>query len=115
MMDTNEVLEVFGSGVVLGPAGVHPLDNGCHVAKDQRMHQRCRYKEGEQKKGKGRVRQERDNGAELKGSSREGITTGILDAILMAEAWRQQRNIIFVNCKLDRFKDEKQGSATTMT
>lgn len=47
MMDTNEVLEVFGSGVVLGPAGVHPLDNGCHVAKDQRMHQRCRYKEGE--------------------------------------------------------------------
>lgn len=34
MMDTYEVLEVFGSGVVLGPAGVHPLDYGCHITKD---------------------------------------------------------------------------------
>lgn len=42
VMDTYEVLEVFGSGVVLGPARVHPLDNGCHVTKDQGMHQRCR-------------------------------------------------------------------------
>lgn len=34
MMDTYEVLEVFGSGVVLGPAWVHPLDYGCDITKD---------------------------------------------------------------------------------
>lgn len=42
VMDTYEVLEVFGSGVVLGPARVYPLDNGRHITKDQRMHQCCR-------------------------------------------------------------------------
>lgn len=51
MMDTYEVLEVFGSGVVLGPAWIHPLDNGCHVTKDQSMHQRCRCKEAEIREG----------------------------------------------------------------
>lgn len=34
MMDAYEVLEVFGSGVVLGPARVHPLDYGCHITED---------------------------------------------------------------------------------
>lgn len=47
VMDAYEVLEVFGSGVVLGPAWVHPLDNGCHIAKDQRVHECCR----EERKG----------------------------------------------------------------
>lgn len=42
MMDAYEVLEIFGFGVVLGPAGVHPLDNGCHITEDQRVHQCCR-------------------------------------------------------------------------
>lgn len=41
VMDTYEVLQVFGPGVILRPAGVHPLDNGCHIAKDQGVHQCC--------------------------------------------------------------------------
>lgn len=52
VMDTYEVLEVFGSGVVLGPARVHPLDNGCYITKDQCMHQSCRCRKREQEMDK---------------------------------------------------------------
>lgn len=51
VMDPDEVLEVFGSGVVLGPARVHPLDYGRHVTEDQRVHQRCRGTEGRNERG----------------------------------------------------------------
>lgn len=44
-MDTYEVLEVFSPGVVLGPAGIHSLDDGCYVSKNQGVHQCCREKE----------------------------------------------------------------------
>ena len=46
VVDTDEVLEVFGAGVVLGPARVHSLDDGCHVTKHQGMHQSWGETEG---------------------------------------------------------------------
>lgn len=36
----DEVLQVLGAGVVERAAGVHPLDDGGHVAKDNGVHQR---------------------------------------------------------------------------
>ncbi len=41
MVHTDEVLQVFSACVVRGPARVHALDDGRHVAKDQSVHQRC--------------------------------------------------------------------------
>lgn len=38
----DEVLQVLGAGVVEGAAGVHPLDDGGHVAEDNGVHQGCR-------------------------------------------------------------------------
>lgn len=36
----DEVPQVLGAGMVERAAGVHPLDDGGHVAKDDGMHQR---------------------------------------------------------------------------
>lgn len=38
-MHPDEVLEVLHAGVVEGTARVHALDDGCHVAEDNCMHE----------------------------------------------------------------------------
>lgn len=48
-MHPDEVLQVLGAGVVEGAAGVHPLDDGGHVAEDDGVHQGCRGDGGRKK------------------------------------------------------------------
>lgn len=40
-MHTDKVLQILHARVVERTAGVHALDDGCHVSKHHRVHQGC--------------------------------------------------------------------------